>query len=289
MINTVTLRGKNFKLFERSCPLSCEKVGQTKELPFIDLTVHMTNSCNAACLFCCNEGHNEFIFDVEAFKDFFDDTYKTININKVTFTGGEPTLKIRELNECLDHIEGKCRLITVNTNGTRIDALGHRAIHRIAWSRHHYDDNVNNEIFGVTIGNPIAEPEEDAFCGMNPSIKGKVALVCNLIKGYIDNTDSAYKMLEFAAANGIEDMSFVGLMPCNAWSTEHQVPLDVLKFGKDVLCTRQLHYEVEGVCKCSNYVYTASNGKIVHFYMRHNMIPEYDKGSRVFWKNNQIE
>ncbi len=289
MSNSITLRGKTIKLFERSCPLSCESVGQIKEAPFIDITVHMTNSCNAACLFCCNEGHNAFTFDVDAFKDFFDETNKTININKVTFTGGEPTLKIKELNACLDHIEGKCNLITVNTNGTRLDTLGHRAIHRIALSRHHYDDNVNNEIFGIEIGNPISEPEEDSFCGMNPFIKEKIAIVCNLIKGYVDCTTEAYKMLEFAANNGIEDMSFVGLMPINKWATEHQVPLDILKFGSDVMCTRELHYEVEGICKCSNYVYVAKNGRLVYYYMRHNMVPSYDKGSRVVWEYNQIK
>lgn len=284
---SITIRNKVFKLFERNCPGCDEKLGMVKSERFVDLTVYMTNSCNAECLFCCNSGQNAFIFDENKFKTFFDEVYNSIYINKVTFTGGEPTIKMLQLNDCLDYIKGRCKLVTVNTNGTRLDTLGHRAIHRIALSRHHYDDNLNNEIFGITIGNPLTD--NDGFCGINPSIKGKVALVCNLIKGYIDNTEGAYKMLEFAAANGIEDMSFVGLMPCNAWSTEHQVPLDVLKFGKDVLCTRQLHYEVEGVCKCSNYVYTASNGKIVHFYMRHNMIPEYDKGSRVVWKNNQIE
>lgn len=278
---SITIRNKVFKLFERNCPGCDEKLGTVKSERFVDLTVYMTNSCNAECLFCCNGGQNAFIFDEEMFKKFFDEVYGRIYINKVTFTGGEPTLKMSQLNECLDYINGRCNLITVNTNGTRLTSLVNRAIHRIAMSRHHYDDRVNNEIFGISIGNPLSL--------LFPPVLNKVALVCNLIKGYIDNTDGAYKMLEFAAANGIEDMSFVGLMPCNAWSIEHQVPLDVLKFGKDVLCTRQLHYEVEGVCKCSNYVYTASNGKIVHFYMRHNMIPEYDKGSRVVWKNNQIE
>jgi len=276
--STVTLREKPFKLFERSCLEGCEKEGKEKQTPFVDFSVSMTNSCNANCLFCCNAGKKEFKFDVEAFKDFFDETRGTIPVNKVTFTGGEPTLRLKELHECLDHIRGKCGLITVNTNGSRLAEMNHPAIHRIALSRHHYSDKVNDEIFGLKIGNPLIGSE----------LKFKIALVCNLIKNRIDSAAEAYKMLEFAANNGIEDMSFVGLMIFNDFCRANQIPLESLQFGKDVLCTRRLSYEVPGICHCSNHIYVANNGEIVHYYMRHNMKPDFDKGSRVVWENNKI-
>lgn len=278
MSDTVTIQNKTIKLFKRNCLEPCDKVGKDKLNPFIDITVQLTNACNAECEFCCNAGKLEFIFDFGLFKAFFDEAYGKVLINKVTFTGGEPTLKIGKLNQCLDYIQGKCRLITVNTNGTRLELLSHPAIHRIALSRHHYLNEVNNSIFGITIDNPLE----------TSLLKNKIAVVCNLIKGYVDCTAEAYKMLNFVAENGIDDMSFVGLMPIDKWCQGHQVPLDVLAFNHDVLCTKNLCYEVKGVCECSNHVYAAPNGRLVHYYMRHNKMPKFDKGSRVVWENNEI-
>jgi molybdenum cofactor biosynthesis enzyme MoaA len=254
-------------------------MGKIKPHPFVDIGVQMTNACNAYCKFCCNAGKEDFKFDVDAFKTFFDEVTKLISVNKVTFTGGEPTLRMKELNKCLDHIQGRCDLITVNTNGSRLEELGHTAINRIAVSRHHYLDEENNKIFGIEIGNPIR----------NSSLKDKIAIVCNLIRGKIDCSEEAYRMLEFTAENEIEDMSFVGLMPLNEWSKSNTVSLGVLDFKGDVLCTRKLCYEVKGVCNCSNHVYTAKNGRLVYFYMRHNLQPKFDKGSRITWENNEMK
>ena len=277
--SSVILRGKTVKLFERDCLEKGDKVGKPKLAPFVDISVSMTNACNARCEFCCNQGKEDFRFDVEAFKDFFDETAGAISVNKVTFTGGEPTLRIKELNKCLTHIAGKCSLVTVNTNGAKLEALDHPYIHRIALSRHHYSDKLNDMIFGIKIGNPL----------VGSSLVPRVALVCNLINGLIDCTSKAYRMLEFAANNGIGIMSFVGLMPINDWSRKHLIELGSLKFERDTICTRELSYEVEGVCHCKNYAYVADNGRIVNYYMRHNLQPDFDKGSRVLWENNEMK
>ena len=276
--STVILRERPFKLFKRSCLESCEKAVEEDRISFVDFTVSMTNACNARCEFCCNQGKNSFDFDVAAFIDFFEETRSKISINKVTFTGGEPTLKIRELNKCLDFIKGKCNLITVNTNGSMLERLDHPAIYRIALSRHHYDNTVNDKIFGIKIGNPL----------IGSLLKNRIAIVCNLIRTRIDCTAEAYRMLEFAAENGIEQMSFVGLMPFNEFCLENRISLEVLQFGNDVLCTRKFTYEVPDVCHCSNHVYVAKNGSLVHYYMKHNMKPDFDKGSRVVWESNKL-
>ena len=275
---TVSLRGQTIKLFERDCLLPNEKTGRTKPTPFIDINVSMTNACNASCQFCCNQGRSDFQFDVEAFKDFFDEARAKISINKVTFTGGEPSLRLRELNGCLDHIGGKCSLVTVNTNGSRLSALDHPSIHRIALSRHHYCDSINDGIFGMKIGNPL----------IGSPLKDRIAIVCNLIKGKIDSTKEAYNMLGFASDNDIEEMSFVGLMPLNDFSVNNMVSLESLDFKENILLFRELEHEVPGVCKCRNYIYVHRNGNLVSFYMRHSMVPKFDKGSRVVWENNRI-
>lgn len=171
------------------------------------------------------------------------------------------------------------KIKTVNTNGSKLELLSHPAIHRIALSRHHYEDDVNNSIFGIDIGNPLKES----------SLLDKIAITCNLIKGYVDCTTEAYKMLNFVATNNVEDMSFVGLMVFNDFCRDRFTPLKVLSFNQDVLCTKNLCYEVAGVCQCSNYVYAAPNGRLVHYYMRHNLMPSFDKGSRVVWENNGIK
>jgi MoaA/NifB/PqqE/SkfB family radical SAM enzyme len=276
-MNTLTIKDKVISLIQHDCLMPCEKVGNLVR-PFVDFSISITNSCNAKCKFCCNAGKNDFEFDVSAFKDVFDETASKVEINKVTFTGGEPTLHPETLNRCLDHITGRCKLITVNTNGYRLNVLTHSSITRISMSRHHDLDGENDAIFGIKIGNPLK-----TF-----SKKEKVIVVCNLIRGKVDCAKKAYDILEFASSNGVNEAALVGLMPLNSWSKEHVVSISSLDFDENVLCTRRLSHEVTGVCTCNNYVYVAKNGELVFFYTRHALRPEYNKGSRIAWENNRI-
>ena len=58
----ITIQGKEIKLFEHDCLLNGETKGKEVQ-PFVDISVHLTNQCNAACVFCCNEGKEEVLFD----------------------------------------------------------------------------------------------------------------------------------------------------------------------------------------------------------------------------------
>jgi len=208
----------------------------------------------------------------------FDELSEKICINKIGLTGGEPTFEEENLFRCLDHVRGRCGLITVNTNGSRLKVLEDDRVERISISRHHFDNEKNDEIFGVKIGNPLV-----GFSG-----KKKVILSCNLIRGYVDSVDGAYGMLDFAAENGISEVAFVGLMKNNDFSKENIISPSLLNFGKDVLKYRELSYHTSGVCECSNHSYVSKSGKMVMFFMRHTKDHEFDKGSRIVWANNRI-
>ncbi len=64
---------------------------------------------------------------------------------------------------------------SVNTNGSRLkDLEGIDVLDNIALSRHHYDDEINNQIFGInTADTDILDSFKD---------KHKLHLSCNLIK-----------------------------------------------------------------------------------------------------------
>ena len=72
----------------------------------------------------------------------------------MSITGGEPLLS-KEIFKILDIIDNyNFQMVTINTNATLLNAsaeeLAKHNIYGINISRHHYDEEKNNEIFGLS-------------------------------------------------------------------------------------------------------------------------------------------
>lgn len=280
-MKSVTIQNKKIKLMTHNCLLNNEIVPPKVE-PFVDISVYLTDRCNAKCEFCCNNEKEDYIFDVDSFRNFFEEVLSKVTVNKVNFTGGEASLESKKLQDCLEIVNKKCNSTIVNTNGTLLKKkVNDDTIGRIALSRHHYLDDRNNEIFGINISNKLSLLDEQE--------KQKITLICNLIKGEIDSTKEMYKMLEFAAYNKIKEMAFVVLMPFNDYSKKHMIIPNPSGFNEDILHTKKMKFKKKNICECANYTYVSNSGDIVNFYIKHSINPFYNKGSRIVWKGNRIQ
>lgn len=249
---------------------------------YVNIYVRLTDSCNAHCAFCvyCSE---KCRFNIVKFKQSVAKLLQNdIVINKVSFTGGEPTLRTARLDACVSYIRevSPDTFIVVNTNGVNIDAIPEE-VDSIALSRHHYNDAINYSVFDSKI--LPSTMMLDMF-----KHKGKIHLSCNLIKGYIDSKEELYKYLEFAASVGIYDVGFVGLMNVNNYAKKHFVDIIKLNVESDrLVCNKVWHYKKS--CKCKNYLYMPKAGnKLVKFYARHRCKHTTDMGSNIVFDGEHL-
>jgi len=234
------------------------------ENPYVHIYTRLTDTCQAGCKFCeYHDKNKDFRFDIDKFKQTVDRVlFADIILNKVSFTGGEPTLNVKMLNTCVDYVkdESPDTFISINTNGAQI-ADTHHLTECISLSRHHYDDEVNNEIFDTPT--PTAE-----YIKKMQSDRGNLHLSCNLIKGFIDSRGEIFRFLEFAASVGIYSVGFVELMDENDYTKEHFVRLEDIDLTSDRLIRNRV-WSYKGICGCSNFLYMPEEGdKVVKFYAR---------------------
>jgi molybdenum cofactor biosynthesis enzyme MoaA len=249
--------------------------------PYINLYINITNQCNANCTFCCNSSNknNNIIFDVEKFKTVIDEINNSINIHKVSFTGGEPTLYIELLKTCLTYVKNKNENIftVINSNGFKLSQLSDMLsiIDSIALSRHHYLDNINQTIFK----SQLVPSEHDI--AQFPD-KTKLHLSCNLMKDYIGNKEEIIKYLEWASKISCNDIGFVSLMPINDYCKKQFIDFKDINFEStpDVFITQNWNYQ--NLCRCRNYMYIANNTEIINVYSRYYKNPSYSGNALVY-------
>lgn len=254
---------------------------QTKTTEYINLYVQITNLCNAKCKFCSNFGSNEVPFKKELFFEIFDEIYKNKFINKVTFTGGEPTLN-KDLLECILYVHNKDPRIFIflDTNASDLSILEKIApnVTSIALSRHHFDDEINNEIFGF-------KTSTEAQLNVLPFfVKDKINLRCNLIKGYIDSTDKCKQYLDWCNSIGINSVGFIKLMPYTQYAKDHFVDVDITKIPGMVMTKKTCR---PGVCFCENYVYNGKFGSII-LYRKETINKDINQNTLVL-SNNKLK
>jgi len=226
--------------------------------------------CNARCSFC--EYYNDALdFNIEKFKEVLSHVISKIDIRKLNFTGGEPTMdfdKFKEIYDItMDIIGDKVSEITINTNGINLDKLllNTNKYDTISLSRHHYDDNKNDEIFKTTI---ITSKEIKRL-----NNRKTLNLTCNLSKGYIDNKDDIYKYLEHADDIGVNTVGFVTLMPINDYCVENYI--DFTKMIKnDDRITMTKEWKNENTCICHNFLYIADSGNVINVYHKNTYDPD---------------
>jgi molybdenum cofactor biosynthesis enzyme MoaA len=204
-----------------------------------------------------------------------------IKINKVSFTGGEPTLKINELNRLLKEVKtvNPDVFTIVNTNGFAFKEINPEFIDSIALSRHHFLEYNNKFIFGTDNIATINDIESYAH-------KEKLHLSCNLIKGQIDSTEKCQTYINVFGDLGVTDIGFVSLMEVNDHAKEHFIDFDSIKLENMKDTIKNQHWTKKcgdkPMCKCANYLTSVANGNIVKSYARYYADRTECKGMLVY-------
>lgn len=260
---------KNIEFKKKTC---MNQYGEQTELTenIIPLYIVTTRKCNTHCKFCTFHNGKSDI-DLVKLKEAIDWLYRFCSIPTVHFTGGEPTLELEKIVQISDFVKQNDKLTTtsVNTNGTRLnDLINIESLDNIALSRHCLTDEENFEIFGSNKVPTLKQID-------NFKDKYKIHLSCNLIKGYVDSYEKIIQYLENAASVGVNDTGFVSLMRVNDFCNKHFVDFSNFDIKeterfKKVRCFTNIDDETQDICcKCENYLYMASNFKLVSMYHRY--------------------
>lgn len=249
--------------------------------PSVNIFVKVTNGCNAHCRFCSNAGVKHVNgFNIDKLHAIIEESLNAgLTVNRLNITGGEPSLVVARVEAILKMMEIKefqSIHVHLNTNGLTPEAqslMKNERLDSTSVSLHHYDRFMLSEIYDIDI------PEHALmFDGIDMM---KVNVSCNLIKGYVDSTHQAHRMMDFCLDRGFTRLGFVGLMPVNDYSREHLIPIDVLRLEDIPHCYFTESQNRGNVCKCSNYLYN-KDAKLLDIYMRHYCNPQYCESSLMF-------
>lgn len=258
-----------------------DTAGRKVEEPYINLYVRLTDACNAKCKFCEFNGDDVTGFDKYKLYYILYTLSKQVRINKVSFTGGEPTLKLNLLNECLKTTkEIDPNIFTVvNTNGYRLDKVKFDYVDSIALSLHSIKFEDNYEIFGTE----QFAPDYSIECF---KYKEKLHLSCNLIKGYIDSKEKAYEYINHYGNLGVTDIGFVSLMDVNQYCKDKMIDFDDIKLDEMPNTIKNMHWSKRDkdrtLCKCDNFLTYTDQGNIVKSYARYYIDREQCKSMIVY-------
>lgn len=268
----------DFKIFDSTIKIKdtvCKSINDDDEpcKPYVNLYIRLTNICQANCLFCEFHGRDKVPFEVEKMKRMVTELSQQIWIGKVSLTGGEPTLNIDMFESAATAIRGihKNIFIGVNTNGIHLSRLdtyvSDGILTNVALSRHHYDEEVNAELFQMK-KSPSSNDVIKKFKN-----KDKLHLSCNMIKGYIDNNDGCFDYMNFYSDLGVKDCGFVSLMSVNDYCRKNMIDFESLDYGsmKNTINSRQ--YRLDDICKCNNYVTICDKENVMKSYMRRCVKP----------------
>ena len=261
----------------------CSKNGQPPikvDVPALNLYVRMNNICNAHCKFCEFTGKPQEQINFERLEYVLTTIAKNgIRINKLSFTGGEPTLDsdlLLKAASLVKHFNNDIA-ICVNTNGYNLKDIIHSPyFDSIALSRHHYDDELNNEILG------FKAPGIEYIRQNNDD---NIHLSCNLLKSYIGNSSDVVKYLDVAADNNIFDVGLVSLMQVNNYCKDQFVDFKSLDFSNYKRMYQNRNW-CSGNCRCVNYLFAAPNGA-VKMYARYYY--KKDNLTQFVFNNNHLQ
>lgn len=233
--------------------------------PYVNLGIYM-GGCNANCPFCTSviKGKRQE-FDYDKLRYIMKELSAKLEVRKVSFTGGEPTLNNRELIKAhrviKEHLPSS--FYVLNTNGYGLVEMlckNSNAFDSISLSRHHYDQRINDKIFGfeTLTGEEIK--------GINKR-SNNLHMSCNLVKGFIDSHEECCHYMDFTSSANVLDVGFVTLIERNDFCKEGRVEFPVDEDDKNII--RYKRWEYEDFCECRNYMYISKqSGQMVRFYSR---------------------
>lgn len=274
------LFGKPLALRERAC--TCNGVIGDKRDAYVNLFVKVTNRCNAHCAFCSNatcrtENHT---FDTNKLFIIIDELMmKSVRINRLCITGGEPSVALKVVMPILERLEKQEYAwipAHLNTNGLLPDSrslMRHPRWNSISVSLHHYSPEKLSRIYGVPISADCIPFEGIDLSHVNAS--------CNLIRHYIDSAIEAQRMMDFVLKLGLSRLGFVSLMPMNDWCREMYVDFSEPDWQSIPHMYKTTCRNYGNDCKCSNYLYN-NNGKVLEVYMRNYRNPHFSQSGLVY-------
>ena len=286
----VVLFGKKIKLKGFYCTTEQRKLCKydCKSKAQVGLYINVNNICNASCKFCnIHNFQSTDSFDLNKFEKIFKELVEKDVLNRVAITGGEPFLSFDVVNQILDIIYKYTDelTVTINTNATRIDKV--RELHHlnkilgVNISRHHYDDELNNEIFSCK----TATKQE--LIDLSKDVpKHIMRLKCNLVKGYIDNIEEMKKYLEFASDIGAYTVGFVTLREENEFCVNNKV--EIRDLGKDEDVFQYSSFYDRDYCQCNNYIYRSKDMKFIEVFDRYIKKKTDDYCFQLVFNNNEL-
>lgn len=252
-MDKVEIFGREIPIRTHYCHIFGKENREVDE-PYVNLYVR-SKFCNAKCKFCtfADDANN---YNESKFIEVLKEISSKIKIRKIAFTGGEPTLYwdkfISAVN--LAHQYVPDANLSMNTDGFRLKQLMEDPISKlftnIHISRHHFDDDLNNEIFCTK----TPTGEELRWAQEQTDDKFQLQLSCNLIKGYIDDKDKIYQYLEWVNSIGINNVGLVSLMPVNKYAMDNYIGFNMKSIvGPRLNVTKEWSYKES--CECTNYIY----------------------------------
>lgn len=253
MKNTIEIFGREIPVRTHYCSMFGQEPSPVDE---IGITLYVrTKFCNAKCSFCTFANTAEK-FNREKYVEVLKELTGKSKIKKIAFTGGEPTLYWDQFKWMVEKAKDMSpdSIITMNTDGLRLTRLFEDPISKlfnnIHISRHHWDDQTNNEIFKTK----TPTDEELKYVQTLTDDKGQIQLSCNLIKGYVDDKDKMFHFLEWTNGLEINNVGFVSLMPVNKYSMDNFITFNM----RDLVNERfnvSKEWQYKNSCQCTNYVY----------------------------------
>lgn len=275
----ITIENKTIELNDYYCQLDDNPLVKV-EKPYVNLYVQF-NGCNASCLFCESKNPGKPFMLTDYVRCMMVLSESKVEVKKISFTGGEPTLNYSEFIYCVELARKMYpkAFITVNTNGINIEKLirsdAYLLFDSIAISRHHYIDERNNMILGFFA--PSFEMIKRLLEGKD---KSKFHLSCNLLKSGIFDRAGIINYIYHAHQMGIDDIGFVSLMKVNDFAKQQYVDFNSIDI-ESRRCYKTKTWKKEGMCECSNYLYITDDLKIISIYNRH-VISGSNKSSLIF-------
>lgn len=270
MIEKITLFGEEIPAKNYLCSTDCNNLisGNCK----FNLYIKLTDYCNAKCEYCSNQSSipKEENLDLKKLELVIKELSEKNILNRISITGGEPLLFGDRLNLVLNKIFEILpdAFVTMNTNGINFEKIYEldslNKINGIHISRHHYDDNINNKIFGVK----TVSKEEIKQLFDKVKNKKLIRLNCLLIKGLIENIEQVQKYLELSSEIGVFRAGFVSLMPINEYGKDNYINFNDVFNDLSSRFFSTYHYYDSNICECCNGIYLADNNRLVEYYAR---------------------
>jgi molybdenum cofactor biosynthesis enzyme MoaA len=257
MQNKIELFGKEIPIRTHYCHIFGQENREVDE-PYVNLYVR-SKFCNAKCKFC-TFADDASHYNEKKYIEVLKEITSKIKIRKIAMTGGEPTLywdKFKSAVTIAKEMVPDSNL-SMNTDGFRLEQLFNDPISKwftnIHISRHHFDDDLNSEIFDTK----TPTSEELKWAQSTTENKYQIQLSCNLIKGYIDEKEKMYQYLEWVNQLEINNVGFVSLMPVNKYSMDNYIGFNMKNLVNERFnVTREWSYKDS--CECTNYIYIPEN------------------------------